>query len=53
LAAHKAIAARKPDDAKRRMQVHLVAARELFETQKVPRSSMTPRNPDNPVRTVL
>jgi GntR family transcriptional repressor for pyruvate dehydrogenase complex len=57
LAAHKAIyraiAARKPDDAKRRMQVHLVAARELFVTQKVPRSTLTPRNPDIPVRTVL
>jgi GntR family transcriptional repressor for pyruvate dehydrogenase complex len=57
LAAHKAIykaiAARKPDDAKRRMQVHLVAARELFVTQRVPRSPHITRNPDIPVRTVL
>jgi GntR family transcriptional repressor for pyruvate dehydrogenase complex len=57
LAAHKAIykaiAARNPDDAKRRMQVHLVAARELFVSQKVPRSTPTPHNPDIPVRTVL
>jgi GntR family transcriptional repressor for pyruvate dehydrogenase complex len=40
LAAHKAIykaiAERSPDDARRRMQVHLVAAREVFVSQKIP-----------------
>lgn len=58
LAAHraiyKAIAARDPEAAKRRMHVHLLAARELFVKQKVPHASPTPpKSPEVDARTLL